>query len=46
MKASNRVCLTFKSPSGDSLSVTVDRLVLNEHKCSQRVTTYYFMAMG
>ncbi|SEI11404.1 hypothetical protein SAMN05660691_03819 [Rheinheimera pacifica] len=38
--------LTFKTPGGYTRSVPVDRLVFNEHSCSQSGTSYYFKEMG
>lgn len=46
INASGRECLTFKTPSGDTHIVPVDRLVFNEHTSSQTGTTYFFKAMG
>lgn len=46
MNGPAREILTFKTPSGDTRSVPVDRLVFNEHTCSQSGTSYYFNEMG
>lgn len=41
-----RNSLVFKSPDGSSQIVRLDKLVLNEHTCSQEGTFYFFKAMG
>ncbi len=46
MNSSTRETLTFKTPGGDAHIVPVDRLVFNEHTCSQTGTAYFFKEMG
>lgn len=46
MNGSARESLTFKTPDGDTRIVPVDRLVFNEHSCSQTGTSYFFKEMG
>ncbi|QQK62605.1 hypothetical protein FJD32_024845 (plasmid) [Shewanella sp. LC6] len=46
MNDSARETLTFKTPGGDTRIVPVDRLVFNEHTCSQTGISYFFKEMG
>jgi hypothetical protein len=46
MNGPAREALTFKTPGGDTCIVPVDRLVFNEHTCSQSGTSYFFKEMG
>ena len=38
--------VTFKSPDGSTVKVPLDKLVLNEHTCSIKGTSYLIKAMG
>lgn len=46
MNGSARETLTLKTPSGDTRIVPLDRLVFNEHTCSQTGTCYFIKEMG